>query len=399
MRGTELLLFAVLFVMGCGEGAPIVDAGADADAAPFVPGPHGDLPREVNVGGTGGVLVAPKVVPIFFANDELEGLIESLLAQLPASPYWSALQSEYGVGPLTIAPSIVLSDAPPQTATQDDVAAFIRSKLASDASWPAPTDQTIYFVYYPVATTLAFGASTGCTDFLGYHYYAPNTSTESFIFAVQGRCTHGWLNQTDDATQNTTHELVEVTTDPFLTSYVAQDAAHAVWTHFPGAEIGDLCEFESLSFQRLIGFDLVSRFWSNSAAAAGHDPCAPSIPRPYFNSVPVLPDQIPITLYSGPVITSGVSVPVGTSKTIDVQLYSDAPTDDWNVEADDASNFASVNAGELELAWNKTTGNNGDTLQLTITRLKNGTLGGTELVIHSYQSTAIWHAYFAWVGN
>ena len=388
-------LLAVLFAIGCGQSAPIADAGADA--APFVPGPHGALPREINIGGS--VLVAPKVVPIFFANDELESLIEDLLAQLPPSPYWDALETEYGVGPLTVAPSIVLSDAPPQTATQDDAAAFIRSKLASDATWPAPTDQTIYFVYYPVSTTLTLGSSTLCADFLGYHYYGQTASSSTFVFAVQGRCAKGTFNQTDDATQNTTHELVEAATDPLLGSYVTQDAAHAVWTRFPGAEIGDLCEFESLSFQRFIGFDLMSRFWSSSAAAAGHDPCVPPIAFPYFNSVPVLPDQIPVTIYSGPVVTSGVAVPLGTSKTIDVQLYSDAPTGDWNVEADDATNYVGANAGELQFSWNKTIGNNGDTLELTITRVKDGALGGTEMVIHSSQSQAIWHAYFAWVGN
>jgi hypothetical protein len=387
-----------LFAIGCGQGAPVADAGADADAAPFVPGPHGDMPREISV-GDGGVLVAPKVVPIFFANDDLEGLVEDLLAKLPASPYWSALEAEWGVGPLTVTPSIVLADAPPQTATQDDVVAFINSKLASDPSWPAPTDQTIYFLYYPISTTLTLGSATLCTDFLGYHDYGQTASAASFVFAVQGRCAKGTFNQTDDATQNTTHELVEATTDPFLTSYVAQDTAHAVWSRFPGAEIGDMCEVESLSFQRLIGFDLLSRFWSNSAAAAGHDPCAPPITFPYFNSVPVLPDQIPVTIYSGQVITNGVAVPLGTSKTIDVQLYSDAATSDWTVEADDAANFANINAGELQFSWNKTTGNNGDTLQLTITRVKNGPQGGTEIVIHSYQSSAIWHAYYAWAGN
>ena len=345
------------------------------------------------------MLVAPKVVPIFFANDALEGLVEDLLAKLPASPYWAALEAEYGVGPLTVSPSIVLSDAPPQSATQDDVAAFIASKLASDPSWPAPTPQTIYFVYYPITTALTLGSSIGCADFLGYHYYGQTTTSQPFVFAVQGRCAKGTFNQTDDATQNTTHELVEAATDPLLGSYLGQDAPHAVWSRFPGAEIGDLCEFESLSFQRMIGFDLVSRFWSNSAAAAGHDPCAPSIPLSYFNSVPVLPDQIPITIFSGTVVTNGVAVPLGTSKTIDVQLFSDAPTGDWNVEADDATNYVSANAGELALSWNKTSGNNGDTLQLTITRVKNGASGGTELVIHSWQSQAIWHAYFAWVGN
>ena len=39
----------------------------------------------------------------------------------------------------------------------------------------------------------------------------------------------------------------------------------------------------------LTGFDhLMQRVWSNVNAAAGHDPCQPDAPMPYFNSAPVM---------------------------------------------------------------------------------------------------------------
>jgi hypothetical protein len=399
----EPLLF--VFALGCGEGLPFLggdDAAADvvaeADAAPFETGPHGPLPQQVDL-TDGGVVAAMNVVPIFFANDSLQNGVVSLLSQLPASGYWSALESEYGVGPLTVAPPIVLSDTPPSAASQSDVVKFIASKLGTDPSWPAPTENTLYFIYYPLATTLTFDTSSSCVDFLGYHYYGQTGPSTRFLFAVQGRCSNGNIPPIDDATQNTTHELVEAATDPFLLSYATVDPAHVVWSVFPGFEIGDMCELESLTYQRMVGASLVARFWANSSAAAGHDPCAPAITTPYFNAVPVLPDQVSITLFTGPVLTSGIAIPTGTTKTIDVQLFSDAQFGPWNLEADDATNFAKTNAGELVFVWDKPTGTNGDTRQLKITRVKDGPFGGTEFVIHSFASTTIWHEYFAFAGN
>jgi len=398
----EILALAVL--LGCGEGLPFLDGGdaaVDVDAGPFVTGPHPALPQATNATGTGQVLKAPTMVPIFYANDGLESDIESFLAQLPTSSYWSDLETEYGVGPLTVAQSVVLSETPPQTASETDIIAFIASKIGTDPSWPAPTEDTMYFMYYPASTTLTFsqGGATSCVDFAGYHYYGQNSSTSKFVFAVVARCNNSQIAPIDDATQTTSHELVEATTDPFLLTYAITDPAHMVWSLFPGGEIGDMCELELLSYQRLVGNSLVARFWSNSSAAAGHDPCAPSINRPYFGAIPVLPDQVALVLGSQTFFTDGVAVPVGTSKTVDVQLFSDAPTGDWTVEADDAVGFSGVSPHELDLVWNKTTGNNGDTLQLTITRAKDGPYGGSPFIIHSYQSAGVWHEYIAFAGN
>jgi hypothetical protein len=353
----------------------------------------------VNAGGT--VLSAPNIVPVFFASDGLESDLEDLLSQLPASGYWTALRNAYpAVGPITIASSVVLSDTPPTTASIDDVADFIAGKLsASDPAWPAVTPNNVYVMYYPASTTLTLGSSVGCDGFAGYHSYWHTTTNTNFVFAAISRCP--MLQTLDVATQNTTHEIVEATTDPLFgitPAYSSVDLAHIIWTQYPGNELADMCETEGLSYQRLIGPYLTARFWSNPSAANGHDPCAPVIAAPYYNSVPVTNDAVTLMLSGQSVMTEGVVVPLGMSVTVDVQLFSDAPTAPWTVQAQDSS-YLFGGTPELTFTWDQTMGNNGDTLHLTITRVANDTSGGTEFVIYSTQSSSSYHAYFAVAGN
>ena len=83
------------------------------------------------------------------------------------------------------------------------------------------------------------------------------------------------------------------------------------------------------------------------------------------------------------------------TKTIDIALYSDAPTTDWAVKAIDAAQlFGSPQ--ELTFSWDKTMGNNGDVLHLTITRVAAGMGGGGEFLISSRPngvSDSIWFGY------
>ncbi len=369
--------------------------------AGFAPGPHGAFPQAQDPNGT--LLTAPNVIPVFFSSDALETDLESLLSQLPASAYWAALRKDYPVGPLTIGTSIVLTDTPPATATVGDVGNFIASKLdASDPMWPPAATGNVYLMYYPSSTTLYDGSSVGCSGFAGYHSYWHTSAQVPFVYIAVSRCDK--LQTLDVATQNTTHEIVEATTDPFFgttPAYSGVDQDDIIWNQYPGWELGDLCEVEALSYQRLIGSYLTARFWSNIGAKTGHDPCAPMIAQPYYNSVPVTADDVTLTLSQGSVITKGVSVPLNTSKTIDVQLFSDAPTTPWTVQAQDSSYLFGTGSPELTFTWDATTGNNGDTLHLTMTRVQNNaSIGGTEFVIYSQQgSGGNWHAYFAVAGN
>ena len=63
----------------------------------------------------------------------------------------------------------------------------------------------------------------------------------------------------------------------------------------------------------------------------------------------------------------GVKIPVGESKTIEVDLFSDGATSGpWTVAAIDSSRRARAGA-TLDLKWDRTTGLNGEKLHLTVT--------------------------------
>src|SRR5262249_40373050 len=162
------------------------------------------------------------------------------------------------------------------------------------------------------------------------------------------------------------------------------DPDHYVWAYVPGAEAGDYCEYLDVAYQKLVGNYMVQRTWSNAAAAAGHDPCVPSPPdQVYVGAAPVLTESGTIQGFNGNVTTKTVTIPVGMSKTIDVQLYSDDQTDDFTVDAIDLASYFGGGAAELTFAWDKTTGHNGDTLHLTITRKSAGQFipDGSEFIV------------------
>ena len=63
---------------------------------PFAEADHGPVPQLVSLGGP--VLTAPKIQPIFWANDAERDHVEDFANQLVGSSYWTATTSEYGVG-------------------------------------------------------------------------------------------------------------------------------------------------------------------------------------------------------------------------------------------------------------------------------------------------------------
>jgi hypothetical protein len=147
-----------------------------------------------------------------------------------------------------------------------------------------------------------------------------------------------------------------------------------------------------------VGF-MVQRTWSNAAAKAHHDPCVPASGAPYFNSVPVLTDDVSIDLYTGRTKTKGIAIPVGKSKTIDVKLFSDKDTNGaWDVAAYDVAQYMG-GAASLKFSFDKKTGVNGEVLRLTITRLTAGDIGGSEFMIVSSLGRQQQKIWFGYVGN
>ena len=348
-----LVVFALL---GCSsDDSTPKDAGPDVIDAGY-PGPHPAPPQVRNQQGP--VIATPRVVPVFFANDAYQSQVEDFLGKLAGSSYWTATTSEYGVGALTVAPSIVTTDAPPQTIDTSGIETFLAKQTAG------PND--VFAVFYPSSTTISdplFGAS--CTDFNGFHYQGIKNA--SLVYAVIPRCASaGALKGFDAISASLSHELVEAVTDPFLATAPAwafTDVDHLIWSFVPGAEVADMCDLEPQSFQPIVGSYFVQRSWSNAAALAGHDPCVPALAQPYFVAAPVLTAKQQITFQSQVATTNGIKLALGETQTIAVQLFSDAPTSDWTVDAIDVAQPPG-----FTFSWDKKTGNNGDTLHLTITR-------------------------------
>src|SRR5439155_14740378 len=322
--------FAFLVVAACGgnNSSQTPDAPAAPDAAidaGFTPASHLPPPQVVSLGGP--VLTAPKIEPIFFTGDSaMQGMVEGFLSTLATDPYWAATTSEYGVGALTILPTIVTTSTPPTT----DAALQTWLTTMTDgthAGWPTPDMNTVYAVYLPAGVVLSTPFGTSCQSFGGYHDETVTTMQKPLIYALLPRCDSSLTSQT----VVTSHELVEAATDPLpftKGAWQSVDNDHAIWGFTPGGELGDMCEYVHAAEQQIVGSYTVQRTWSNASAAAGHDPCVPALKDPYVTATPMLTDSLPIDIGppQGTVMTKGISVAMGTSKTIEVDLWSDAPT-------------------------------------------------------------------------
>ena len=420
-----LLFGSVLIASACGgnvqdgsdsspndDASPVVEASVDASSSDGdggvvtktdagYPGPHPDVPQVQDYGGP--TLTAPNVIPIFFQNDSEQSQIEDFLKQLAASPFWAEATKEYAVGALTVGKSIVVTDTPPTNIDYTQIETWLEGYVDADAGWPPVVTNNIYTVFYPSSTTITLGSyGTSCHGFGGFHSQALPETGPGITYAVLPRCSSLGVSITgfDALTSGLSHELIEASTDPQASfpaySYVDED--HMVWNLMPLGEIGDMCAYEPQSYQRLVGSYMVQRPWSNASAKAGHDPCVPVLSAPYFNSAPVLTDTVTLDYYGQQVPTYGVKIPLGQSKTIPVQLFSDAPTSDWTVQAFD-STYNTGKAAQLQFSWDKQSGNNGDTVNLTITRVGNGAYNGTEFMIWSQHGTSVANLWFGFVQN
>jgi hypothetical protein len=401
--------FAVVCVLAaCSDHShDKLDAGgtthdAAPDGGPFKEAAHDTPPQVVPLNGP--VLTAPKVQPVFFTGDDtVQAQAEMFFSQLTGSTYWTTITNEYGVGNITFLPTIVSTATPPTT--DDALQAFIAanaggSGTVSDAgsatAWPAPDGNTIYAVFLPAGVTLSSGGAVSCQDFGGYHSEGKlSDGVTKFVYALLPRCGTG-STLIDDLTAATSHEFLEASTDPYFYTdpqYQLTDANHLIWSYTPGGELGDMCEYVDAAFQRLVGSFLVQRTWSNMSAAAGHDPCVPVMSGPYVSASPVLTGMPTL----GNTITQGITVAMGEQATVEVDLFSDAPSSvDWDLKATDVGSLTGQPTS-LSFSWDSTTGNNGDKLHLTITRTAASTSQNpSEFVIGSHIngiSVSLWWGY------
>jgi hypothetical protein len=401
MKLVSVALGVLVGACGSSHGTSI-DATPDSppDAPPdaaFAEAPHPAAPQAQSGGGP--VQTAPVIQPIFFAGDSaMQTQVEGFLGALATSEYWHTATAEYGVGGLTILPTIVVTEAAPTSDTA--LQAFLRSHAdGTHAGWPTPSVNTNFAVYTPAGVSVSTPFGTSCQAFGGYHDETTTTTGGPLVYSLLPRCDPSL----DSLTIVTSHELVEAATDPLpftQPAYQNTDTEHAIWMFVPGGELGDMCEYVAAAAQQLVGSYYVQRTWSNASAAGGHDPCVPALTTPYLTAAPVLAEDVSIDLGppQGTLTTKGITVPLGMSKTVEVDLFSDAPSADWTVKAFDAAPLAG-NPNELTVALDKTSGHNGDKLMLTITRLRAPAMGGaSEFVLSSRvnnMSVSLWWGFAA----
>jgi hypothetical protein len=372
---------------GFNDGTNLGTATTEA-APPFTPASHPALPQIGTLGGP--VMVNPKVQPIVYASDTAASDIDAFLKELTHTSYWSETTAEYGVGRLTVLPTITLATTAPAVTTDDALKAELATNISGpNPVWGAADPNVIYLFVVPDGATVNNGKSTCCDDFGGYHGEVPSGSV-TVPYAVGCTCP-GFLGFTFTGLQVRTaaisHELVETATDPFPNSnpaYQVEDRADIIWSIISPGEVTDMCAFNDDGYYVPPGSKyMVARSWSNAAAKQTQNPCVPhTTTAPYFNSFPAL-ESIDL---GGGYLTRGVHIPIGQSKTIDVTLYSGAATKGtWAVSAVDYDYWFRGTAPGLTLLLDKSEGRNGDTLHLTITPKKaDPDIGAEAFVIISH---------------
>lgn len=330
--------------------------------------PHPAAPQIVNTGGA--VIQDATILPILFPMYPYATDVAGLASALKQAGYWDTL-AEYGVNSVTAGGPVNLTEQAPTTIDDAQIRTWLAGKLFGDAATFGPfSPSTVYTIFYPASTTVG----TGCQP---YHWTFQDPDDLNLIvsYVVVPLCNGGGTNVEDAMIESLTAAWVSALTDPAYppagSGYEFFDLNHVVWGYVTGEEIGTACSglegASSVYTPPSVGHP-VTKVWSNAAASAGHDPCVPApTGTAYFNSAAVLPDTFDWPLGNAQTtgMTQGVHIPSGQSKTVDIDLFSDAPTSGpWTVSASEVD--IGFGTGALKLSLDKTSGKNGDVLHLTI---------------------------------
>ncbi|MEO6420833.1 MAG: hypothetical protein ABIP39_15580 [Polyangiaceae bacterium] len=385
-------------------GVPHHDSGMGPDTAqapdqplnPNYPAPHAAMPTMDYNGGR--ILKSIHIVTVTFGDDPLASTLNDFGDTITSSTWWSTISTDYCdksgacVGPGTggdhrvITAPIAASYADTSNGSPSSLQNAIAGWVA-DGSIPPPTPDTLYAFYFPASTKLTLDGDVGCQSWGAYHNSMMMTPPADAgadagvagdtAYAVMPRCMGGLKELTVAAS----HEFTEAATDPI----VGQEAYYMndpLWGQL-GGEDGDLCVDQtggSDTYQE--GSFLVQRIWSIPSAKAGHDPCVPIPPgEVYFNAAPIKGSE-------------QITLAVGESATYEVDAFSDAPMEDWEIHATDLAKL-SGNPISLSFSFDRTTVHNGSKPHITVsldTKPTGSPYALYAIVSKSSSATHIWPA-------
>jgi hypothetical protein len=377
------------------------DAGAEAPTHPHDDGgwvaavPSG-MPQVI--AGGGPILQSPVLQSVTFSNYDNTTAVDDFVQKLGQSDYWQSVVAQYGVGRASAVASVHLSYPGPRNVDDTQIQSWLTTEIQTDPAVMQPAAGALYVAFFPSGTSITFNGMQSCFTMGAYHNsFVLNGA--SISYAVIPECSQEGRSLLDTTTSAASHEIVESVTDPLplttTTAFGGVDPDHLyLQVVMGGGEVGDLCApWPSSFFVPSNPPYMVQRSWSNRAVVAGHDPCQPALPgEVFFNAVPVLADDVHITNLGQVYATKGASIAVGATRTIDVHLYSDDDVGTWTVGAQNIP----VSASNLAFTWDRTTGQNGDTLHLTIhVGGVNPNYGGDPFIVSSTQgsTTNYWVGY------
>jgi hypothetical protein len=398
-----------------GASAPSGSSGASPPEAPgFKPAFTPSVPRLQNGGGP--VLAHPKIVTVTFGDDPNADLYESLDDAIGGTSYFHSITSEYGVG-AGVSGGHVRERHSLRGIDSDAIGDLVAARVTDPSSgWPAPSPDTVYVLYTPSTASITTDGTDLCS-LEGGHHTSTSVNGSEVAYAVVLQCADddGAID-VSEITLIASHEIGEASVDPFATTlaWATIDDDHIAWDLMLAFqnENGDLCEFfpeAPLESPEPALPVTVQREWSNASAAAGHNPCVPAPPEPYFNVTPLRSDPITVDLTelvnaladadftdtskSGTQHTQGLLLDAQGTGVVDIGFFSDAPTDAWTLEVFEMDPFAVLDGGEelfprasdpsVAVSLDHTTGKNGDKATLTVQRTGSTRIGAALLILQS----------------
>jgi hypothetical protein len=383
---------------------PTPEASIDAsgDAAPY-PAFAVDVARIVDQ--EGAPVASPTIVTVSWSVDANATTWEAFDDAIGASAYWHTINGEYGVGAATGGGHVSITTQPPPALSNLDVDSLVASSAGS--SWPAATASTIYAVYLPPGTGLFLngepdaGGTDACqTGVVGYHTESQNS--QRLVYVVIPQCAGSSI---DTITTAASIELNEAATNPHVftdPAYAGFDASHLsfeLFTDFQD-ELGDACRHVSTladtTTEPAFAYS-VARQWSNASAAGGHDWCVPAAGPVFYNTTLLAQSQqttlsvnlSALGMGAGSASSKGFAGTLGQPVSIPLGLFSDGPTGGpWNLDVDltwpvvDA-NGTPIDNGTATVAFDRSSGQNGDVVTLTVTPTAWSDLGVVYLAVRS----------------
>ncbi|MGZ3654284.1 MAG: hypothetical protein ACXVCS_01945, partial [Bdellovibrionota bacterium] len=267
----------------------------------------------------------------------------------------------------------VFSASPPAAITDANLQTSLSTELNDIAApFGAPDDHAIYLIELPQGTSLSIGAASTCMNHFEEYFntYTDGASGKTITYAVIAHCASDTI---DDSTRRMSEEIVDAATDPDIgLSYHGVDSDSLVWSIAYGGRLASLCDVEpDFVHQNIItpsdiGF-VILRAWSNSAAVSGQDPCRPSPTQFYFNSAPVLPDTVTFfdSDFGQSFTTKGVHIPLNSTRTLTLQLFSTGDIAPWSLALGQYSNDLAFQT--VTHSFDRSSGSNGTIVHLNLT--------------------------------